>query len=116
MFDRGRAGEYDYFIPPAELPQELPLTVRITISLPDGLAEMVERLVAEGRYATASDVIRDGLRALEKRQEEHEERLAHMRAELQARLEGESVSHEEMSRRVEKMLAEKARRRESKSA
>lgn len=92
------------------------MTVRLTISLPNGLAEMVERLVAEGKYATASDVIRDGLRALEARREEHEQRLAAIRAELQARLDGESVSHEEMSRRVKKMLAEKARRRESKSA
>ncbi|MFN3314917.1 MAG: type II toxin-antitoxin system ParD family antitoxin [Hyphomonas sp.] len=92
------------------------MTVRMTISLPDGLAEMVERLVAEGRYASHSDVIRDGLRALEERRAAHEEKLALLRADLQARLEGEFISHEEMSRRVEHMLADKNRRRETKSA
>lgn len=92
------------------------MTVRITISLPHALAEMVERLVAEGRYATASDVIRDGLRALEKREEEHERKLALLRADLQARLEGEFISHEEMAERVEAMLAAKRKLRETKSA
>lgn len=38
------------------------MTVRMTISLPDGLTEMVERLVAEGRHASHSDVIGDGPR------------------------------------------------------
>ncbi|MFN7054157.1 type II toxin-antitoxin system ParD family antitoxin [Hyphomonas sp.] len=92
------------------------MTVRITISLPHALADMVERLVAEGRYATASDVIRDGLRALEERREEHERKLALLRADLQARLEGEFISHEEMAERVEAMLAAKRKLRETKSA
>lgn len=90
------------------------MTVRITISLPHALAEMVERLVAEGKYATASDVIRDGLRALEKREEEHEERLAAIRADLQARLEGEFVSQEEGQRRFDAYMA--ARREARKAA
>lgn len=92
------------------------MTVRMTISMPDALAEMVERLVAEGKYASHSDVIRDGLRALEARIAEHEQKLALLRADLQARLEGEFVSHEEMNERVEKMLAEKRRERTIKSA
>lgn len=92
------------------------MTVRMTISMPDALAEMVERLVAEGKYASHSDVIRDGLRALEARTAEHEQKLALLRADLQARLEGEFMSHEEMSERVEKMLAEKRRERTIKSA
>lgn len=114
MFDRRRAGEYDYFIRPAELSQEPLVTVRITISLPHALAEMVERLVAEGKYATASDVIRDGLRALEARKEEHERKMELLRAELQARLDGEFVSHEEGQRRFDAYMT--ARRKARKAA
>jgi len=93
------------------------MTVRMTISMPDALAEMVERLVSEGKYASHSDVIRDGLRALEARKEEHEQKLALLRADLQARLEGEFISHEEMNERVDAMLNRlKAESRKRKSA
>jgi antitoxin ParD1/3/4 len=87
------------------------MTVRMTISLPDGLAEMVERLVAEGKYATQSDVIRDGLRALDARRQEHEERLEAIRADLQERLKGEFVSHEEGQRRFDALMEERQRSR-----
>lgn len=74
------------------------MTVRLIISMPDALAEMVERLVAKGRYAFHSDVIRDGLRALEARKEEHAARIAAIRDDLQERLKGEFVSMEEGGR------------------
>jgi len=90
------------------------MTVRMTISMPDALAEMVERLVAEGKYASQSDVIRDGLRALEERREAHEARLAAIRADLEARLEGEFVSHEEGQRRFDAYMT--ARREARKAA
>lgn len=76
------------------------MTVRMTIPLPDGLAEMVERLVAEGRYASRSDVIRDGLRALE-------ERLAAIRLDLEARLEEPSVTMEVGDRMLAQWRAER---------
>jgi putative addiction module CopG family antidote len=63
--------------------------------MPDALAEMVERRVAEGRYASHSDVIRDGLRALEARLEVHDVRIAAIRDDLQARLRGGFVSVED---------------------
>lgn len=76
------------------------MTVRMTIPLPGGLAEMVERLVAEGRYASRSDVIRDGLRALE-------ERLAAIRLDLEARLEEPSVTMEVGDRMLAQWRAER---------
>lgn len=85
------------------------MTVRMTISMPDALAEMVERLVAEGKYASHSDVIRDGLRALEARKAEHEARIAAIRDDLQDRLKGEFVSLEEGTRRLERWRAERRR-------
>ncbi len=83
------------------------MTVRMTISMPDALAEMVERLVAEGKYASHSDVIRDGLRALEARKEEHDARIAAIRDDLQERLKGEFVSVEEGDRLLALWRAER---------
>ena len=39
----------------------------ISITLPHAMAEMVKAKVASGAYATESEVIRDGLRALQSR-------------------------------------------------
>jgi antitoxin ParD1/3/4 len=54
-----------------------------SVSLGDHFADFVDRQVAGGRYGSASDVVRAGLRLLE----EHETRLAALRAAL---VEGES--------------------------
>ena len=53
-----------------------------SISIGDHFASLVDSLVASGRYATTSDVVRAGLRLLE----EHEERREALRAAL---IEGE---------------------------
>jgi len=83
----------------------------MTISMPDALAEMVERLVAEGKYASHSDVIRDGLRALEAGKEEHAARIAAIRDDLQERLKGEFVSMEKGDRLLAEWRAERQARR-----
>lgn len=51
-----------------------------SISLGDHLADFVDRQVAGGRYGSASDVVRAGLRLLE----EQEARLEALRAALAA--------------------------------
>jgi len=53
-----------------------------SVSLGDHFASFVERQVSEGRYSNASDVMRAALRLLE----EHESKLAALRAAL---IEGE---------------------------
>jgi antitoxin ParD1/3/4 len=42
-------------------------TQQMSITLPVEMARMVKQKVAEGRYATDSEVIREGLRALQER-------------------------------------------------
>ena len=42
-------------------------TRQLSITLPDRMANMVRAKVASGEYATESEVIRDGLRALQAR-------------------------------------------------
>ena len=44
-------------------------TLAISITLPHDMAAMVKKKVASGEYATESEVIRDGLRALKERDE-----------------------------------------------
>ena len=63
-------------------------------------AEKVERRVAEGRYASASEVVRDALRALDREDELFDEIL---KAKVQEALDDPrpSISSEEMGRRIE---------------
>lgn len=45
----------------------MPATEKRTFSLPSEHAEYIDALVASGAYATASEVVRAGLRALQER-------------------------------------------------
>ena len=45
--------------------------------------ELIERLVASGRYQNASEVLRAGLRELERHDEEYEAKLTALRAAIQ---------------------------------
>lgn len=49
-----------------------------SVSLGDHFTDFIDKQVASGRYSSASDVIRTGLRKLE----EHEEKLEWLRAEM----------------------------------
>ena len=55
----------------------------MNVSLPAALAEFVEKEVASGNYATASEVVRDGLRMLREERAIYEEKLAILRREIQ---------------------------------
>ena len=45
----------------------MPATTKRTFSLPDEQSQYIDRLVASGTYATGSEVVRAGLRALQER-------------------------------------------------
>ncbi len=54
-----------------------------SVSLGKYYDEFVEAKVKSGRYATVSEVIRDGLRQLENQERGEMERMAVLRAEIQ---------------------------------
>ena len=49
------------------------------VVLTDHQARLVERLVVSGRYQNASDVLREGVRLVERQEAEHEARLRALR-------------------------------------
>src|SRR5436305_13031570 len=58
----------------------------------------IERLIAGGRYSTASEIIRDGLRMIEQREQSREAKLEALRAAIQEGLDSpsEEVDIDEM--------------------
>lgn len=62
----------------------------------------VRELVESGRYASASEVMRDSLRLLEEKEEQRKARLEALRSEIKTGIEsGESVSSDEVFNRLE---------------
>ena len=53
------------------------------VVLTDHQAELIERLVASGRYQNASEVLRDGLRMVERRDADEAARLEALRTAVQ---------------------------------
>jgi antitoxin ParD1/3/4 len=84
------------------------------VVLTERQADMIERLVGEGRYQNASEVLREGLRLLEQRDAEDEARLIALRAAAQVGLDDftagrhRSFDTEEALRRHVMMLTEGA--------
>jgi antitoxin ParD1/3/4 len=54
------------------------------VVLTDHQAELVERLVATGRYQNASEVLREGIRLVEQREAENKVRLDELRSAIRA--------------------------------
>jgi antitoxin ParD1/3/4 len=52
--------------------------------------EFIASLIASGRYSTASEIIRDGLRIIEEREQRREAKLEWLRAEIQKGLDSPS--------------------------
>ena len=74
--------------------------------------QFIERLIASGRYSTASEIIRDGLRMIEEREQDREAKLEWLRAEIQKGLDsGPAEEVGDMFARIKaegrKQLAEK---------
>jgi len=60
----------------------MPTRTSLNVSLTPELEEFVQSRVASGRYQTASEVIREGLRLLEEREQTREVALKELKAKL----------------------------------
>ena len=79
--------------------------ITVNVSLTPELEAFVASRVASGRYQSASDVVRAGLRLLEDREREREAALAEVRQKIAIGLEqaerGEFLDGEEVFRQLE---------------
>ena len=83
----------------------------MNVSLTPELEQFVQSRVASGRYQTASEVIREGLRLLEEREEARETALRELRAKLGRAIEqadrGEFLDGEVVFEEIRKLGARK---------
>jgi antitoxin ParD1/3/4 len=59
------------------------MTMATSYSIGKHFEGFIERLIESGRYSTASEVIRDGLRLIEEREQSREAKLEWLRAAIQ---------------------------------
>jgi antitoxin ParD1/3/4 len=89
---------------------------KLSITLTPQMAKLVRDSVASGRFASASEVIRDAMRAWQQKEKEHEEAIASIRARVQASLDDPrppmpmKEAFEQLHKRIEH---QKASRRDS---
>jgi antitoxin ParD1/3/4 len=88
------------------------MTMATSHSIGKHFEAFIERLIASGRYSTASEIIRDGLRMVEEREQDREGKLEWLRAEIQKGLDsGPAEEVGDMFARIKvegrKQLAEK---------
>lgn len=65
----------------------MPVRASLNVSLTPELEEFVQSRVASGRYQTASEVVREGLRLLEEREQMRETALDELRTRLRRGIE-----------------------------
>ncbi len=83
---------------------------KISVTITAAMAKDIREKVESGAYASASEVVRAALRALKKDDEEHDERIASIKARIQASIDnpGPGYSSEEVFGRLRARLEAKA--------
>lgn len=83
------------------------MTVKTSISLTDAQEAFARKQVAEGRYASLSAVLQQGLEMLRAETEAKDAETAALKAILEKRAEGPFISMEQGRKQTEEMLARK---------
>ncbi|MGA2583341.1 MAG: type II toxin-antitoxin system ParD family antitoxin [Tepidisphaeraceae bacterium] len=93
----------------------MPTRTSLNVSLTPKLEKFVHDRVSEGRYQTASEVVREGLRLLEQEERRREAALKALKAKLKRGIaqgdRGEFVTPEEVMKRIERLKAKRAAER-----
>ena len=55
---------------------------KISVTLPAEMVRAIREKVASGTYASTSEIVREALRAWQRQQDEHDERMAVIRAKI----------------------------------
>ena len=82
---------------------------QLTVTLPSDLEAFVEERVTSGRFATAGEVVREGLRLLEEREQERDAILAELRQEIDVGVEQAKAGHLSDGRAFFEQLRQKSR-------
>ncbi|MDX8532505.1 type II toxin-antitoxin system ParD family antitoxin [Mesorhizobium sp. VK25A] len=84
---------------------------KLSITVTPAMARMIREKVDDGSYGSASEVIRAALRAFQREEEEHAERMASIRARVKASLEDKrpAVPLDEAIHRVKSRISQLAR-------
>lgn len=86
----------------------------MNVSLTPELEKFVADKVSSGRYTSASEVVREALRLLEREEKSRKEQLDEFNRELQARLDsldrGQYVTAEESLRRIQEKSVRRRKR------
>ncbi len=78
---------------------------KISITLTPEMNRLIKQRVEAGQFASSSELIREALRVWQKQEDEHQERLASIRARIQRSIDDPrpSIPAEEVFDRLKKM-------------
>ena len=93
----------------------MPIRTSLNVSLTPELEQFVQQRVSSGRYQTASEVVREGLRLLEQQERDREAAFAELKAKLQRGAtqaeRGEVVDPDWVLKKIEKLAQQRRARR-----
>ncbi|WP_256750567.1 type II toxin-antitoxin system ParD family antitoxin [Mesorhizobium sp. Mes31] len=91
---------------------------KLSVTVTPAMARMIREKVQDGSFGSASEVIRAALRAFQREEEEHTERMASIRARVTASIEDTrpNLSGEEIRDRLKKFAGQYSSRADDSAA
>jgi antitoxin ParD1/3/4 len=91
---------------------------KLSVTVTPAMARMIREKVEDGSFGSASEVIRAALRAFQREEEEHAERMASIRARVKASIEDTRppVPAEEVRKRLKKFAEQYSSRADDSAA
>jgi antitoxin ParD1/3/4 len=86
------------------------MTMASSYSIGKHFEGMIAGLIESGRYSTASEVMREGLRLVEEREERHQAKLEALRAEIQKGLDSGPAEEADIGEMIARIKAEGRKR------